>query len=110
MRPRPLAGLTSVACAAAGYVFFGRTRQLRWGATDQECEMALSGDELIVRADLTATRAITVRAAAAEVWPWIAQLGRAGAGSTATTSSRTSSAATFSAPIASHPNGSTSRS
>jgi|SRR5580700_1153740 hypothetical protein len=76
MRPRPLAGLTSVACAAAGYVFFGRTRQLRWGATDQECEMALSGDELIVRADLTATRAITVRAAAAEVWPWIAQLGQ----------------------------------
>jgi hypothetical protein len=68
--------LTSVACAAAGYVFFGRTRQLRWGATDQECEMALSGDELIVRADLTATRAITVRAAAAEVWPWIAQLGQ----------------------------------
>ena len=38
--------------------------------------MALSGDELIVRADLTATRAITVRAAAAEVWPWIAQLGQ----------------------------------
>lgn len=76
MRPRPLAGLTSVACAAAGYVFFGRTRQLRWGATDQGCEMALSGDELIVRADLTATRAITVRAAAAEVWPWIAQLGQ----------------------------------
>src|SRR5580693_7881955 len=51
-------------------------RQRRWGATDQECEMALSGDELIVRADLTATRAITVRAAAAEVWPWIAQLGQ----------------------------------
>ena len=68
--------MTSVACAAAGYVFFGRTRQLRWGATDQGCEMALSGDELIVRADLTATRAITVRAAAAEVWPWIAQLGQ----------------------------------
>lgn len=38
--------------------------------------MALSGDELIVRADLTATRAITVRAAAAEVWPWIARLGQ----------------------------------
>jgi hypothetical protein len=76
MRPTCLAGLTSVACAAAGYVFFGRTRQLRWGATDQECEVALPGDEVIAKADLTATRAITVRAAAAEVWPWIAQLGQ----------------------------------
>ena len=76
MRPRCLAGLTSVTCAAAGYVFFGRKRQLRWGATDQEGEVALPGDELIAKADLTATRAITVRAAAADVWPWIAQLGQ----------------------------------
>jgi hypothetical protein len=68
--------LTGVACAAAGYVFFGRTRQLRWGATDQECEVDLPGDELIAEADLTATRAITVRAAAADIWPWIAQLGQ----------------------------------
>jgi hypothetical protein len=30
MRPRWLASLTGVACAATGYVFFGRTRQLRW--------------------------------------------------------------------------------
>ena len=76
MRPRCLAGLTGIVCAAAGYVFLGRTRQLRWGATDQERELALPGDELIAKADLTATRAITVRAAAAEVWPWIAQLGQ----------------------------------
>lgn len=76
MPPKWLAGLTSVAYVAAGYVFFGRTWQLQWGATDQECEMALPGDELIVKADLTATRAITVRAVAAEVWPWIAQLGQ----------------------------------
>ena len=76
MRPRCLAGLTSIVCAGAGYIFLGRTRQLRWGATDQERELALPGDELIAKADLTATRAITVRAAAAEVWPWIAQLGQ----------------------------------
>lgn len=38
--------------------------------------MALPGDELLPHADLTATRAVTVRAAAEGVWPWIAQLGQ----------------------------------
>jgi hypothetical protein len=38
--------------------------------------MSLPGDDLIVSADLTATRAITVRASAGQVWPWIAQLGQ----------------------------------
>jgi hypothetical protein len=38
--------------------------------------MALPGDELIPHADLTATRAVTVRAPADGVWPWVAQLGQ----------------------------------
>jgi hypothetical protein len=38
--------------------------------------MALPGDDLIANADLTATRAITIRASAEQVWPWIAQLGQ----------------------------------
>jgi hypothetical protein len=38
--------------------------------------MALPGDELMPHADLTATRAVTVRAPADGVWPWIAQLGQ----------------------------------
>jgi hypothetical protein len=38
--------------------------------------MALAGDQLLPDADLTAARAVTVRAAAAGVWPWIAQLGQ----------------------------------
>ena len=35
-----------------------------------------AGDDLIATPDLTATRAITVRASADQVWPWIAQLGQ----------------------------------
>ena len=38
--------------------------------------MALPGDELVPHADLTATRAVSVRASADRVWPWIAQLGQ----------------------------------
>jgi hypothetical protein len=53
-----------------------RARSLRWGATDEEIDTALPGDELVARADLTATRAITIHADADAVWPWIAQLGQ----------------------------------
>jgi hypothetical protein len=53
-----------------------RGRHLRWGATAEEATMALPGDDLLPRADLAATRAITVAAGADVVWPWIAQLGQ----------------------------------
>ena len=46
------------------------------GRDRQECEEPLPGDDLIANPDLTATRAITVRASAGQVWPWIAQLGQ----------------------------------
>jgi hypothetical protein len=36
----------------------------------------LAGDDLIPNADMIATRAITIHAAADRVWPWIAQLGQ----------------------------------
>jgi hypothetical protein len=38
--------------------------------------MPLAGDELMARADLTATRAVTVHTAADRVWPWLAQMGQ----------------------------------
>ena len=66
----------SGAVAAAAYVLFGRSRQLGWGATVAESLGPLPGDDLIQRSDLTATRAITVRASPGKVWPWIAQLGQ----------------------------------
>jgi hypothetical protein len=53
-----------------------RFRYLRWGATHQEVGCSLPGDDLIPNADMVATRAITIRAAADRVWPWIAQLGQ----------------------------------
>ena len=76
MRPRHKAGIAVVAGAAATGVLLGRRWQQRWGATAQELAGPLPGDELIAEPDLTATRALTVRAPAARVWPWIAQLGQ----------------------------------
>jgi hypothetical protein len=70
------AGLAVMAAAAAAYALRGRPWQLRWGATSGEWGGHLPGDDLIVDADLTATRAITIRAPARQVWPWIAQIGQ----------------------------------
>jgi hypothetical protein len=72
LNPRWIA-LGSAAAAALAFV---RGRSLRWGAADEETRVALPGDELLPEADLTATRAVTVRATADAVWPWIAQLGQ----------------------------------
>lgn len=70
--------------ALAGVMGFAarlvRRRYLRWGASAAETGMSLPGDELVGRASLTATRAITVRATTEDVWPWIAQLGQARGG------------------------------
>jgi hypothetical protein len=61
---------------AAAYILAVRSWQLRWGATDDELDATLAGDDLIANPDLAATRAITVGTSADQVWPWIAQLGQ----------------------------------
>ncbi len=48
----------------------------RWGATDEEIARALPGDDLVAAPKLGYTRAITIRAPAAAVWPWLAQIGQ----------------------------------
>jgi hypothetical protein len=52
-----------------------RHRVLTWGATEAEAASRLPGDELLADADGVATRAITIDAPAAAVWPWLAQMG-----------------------------------
>jgi hypothetical protein len=48
---------------------------LTWGATREEAASHLPGDELLDDGDGVSTRAITIDAPAASVWPWIAQMG-----------------------------------
>ena len=74
MRLRHALAVTVV--LGAGCALALRPAELRWGATDQEAHGSLPGDDLIGEPDLRATRAITIRAPAARVWPWIAQLGQ----------------------------------
>ena len=65
-----------VAASAVAAVVLVRRASLRWGASEDELRRALPGDELLPRPDLQATRAISIAAAPAEVWPWIAQIGQ----------------------------------
>ena len=49
---------------------------LNWGATAEERQSALPGDDIVKGAATQATRAITIRASMETVWPWLAQLGQ----------------------------------
>jgi hypothetical protein len=54
-----------------------RQQILTWGATAAEAGARLPGDELLEDADGVSTRAVTIAAPAASVWPWLAQMGPA---------------------------------
>ena len=69
--------LGSIGVTAFVYQLLLRRPILKWGATDAEARARLPGDELLAEADGVATRAITINAPAAAVWPWIAQMGPA---------------------------------
>ena len=65
-RPRDLAAATR-----------SRVKALRnWGATQQELEMTLPGDELIPEPADVITRGVTVRVPAWQAWRWLVQIGQ----------------------------------
>ncbi len=64
--------------AAIAYPLLLRTWVLHWGATDAEIAATLPGDDLVPGAATAdqSTRAITIGAPAATVWPWLVQMGQ----------------------------------
>ncbi len=63
------------AVVAWGYFVGVRPRLLRWGATEEEADATLPGDELIPRPDNSSTMAGNLPGPPAEVWPWLVQMG-----------------------------------
>lgn len=61
------------------YVWVVKPWHMQWGATDEEVARTMPGDELIPNAG-SATRAITIAATPADVWPWLVQIGYGKAG------------------------------
>ncbi len=68
------AGLVAAA-AALSYPWLFRRQCLTWGATPEEAASELPGDDLLANPDIIATRAITIDAPPAAVWPWLVQMG-----------------------------------
>jgi hypothetical protein len=70
----------AAAALAAGlgslsYPLFFRRWCLSWGARPEEVSRKLPGDELLADAGIVSTRAITIDAPPAAVWPWLVQMG-----------------------------------
>jgi hypothetical protein len=81
MGPKTMAWVTGAGLLALGaYAAIVRPWTMRWGATDDEVKRPMPGDGIVKRADYVATRAITIHASRADVWPWLVQIGSGRAG------------------------------
>lgn len=67
-------GVSAALITGAGVLLW--RRYLRWGSTGVDQRSTLVGDGLLPAADQSTTRAITIDTQAADVWPWLAQLGQ----------------------------------
>ena len=78
MRKRTSVAAGAVLAAGLGslaYPLFFRRWCLTWGARPDEVSRKLPGDELLADAGIVSTRAITVDAPSAAIWPWLVQMG-----------------------------------
>lgn len=73
---RSVAGATAVVAAGAAGAAALWPRMTVWGATPEEVDEVLPGDEIVGRAKYRTTHALTIGVPADEVWPWLVQLGQ----------------------------------
>jgi hypothetical protein len=72
----PTLAIVGAAAAAGAYIGLVRPGMLRWGATDEELLQSYPGDDLLESKRLNLTNAISIHASAAQIWPWLVQLGQ----------------------------------
>jgi hypothetical protein len=69
----------ALAAEVVGYLLW-RPRMLRWGATTEEANEPLPGDDHTAHPRVQSTRAVTIDAVPEQVWPWLMQMGIGRAG------------------------------
>jgi len=79
VKPTAWAAAVSILVAILYFSLY-RPWSLYWGATREEIDAVMPGDEIVLRPVFSATRAITVDAPPADIWPWIIQMGYGRAG------------------------------
>jgi len=72
---RIMAGLALIALVMGAYLLWARPYQMHWGATQDEINRLMPGDELDIHPTFLATRAITITGTPHEIWPWLVQMG-----------------------------------
>ena len=72
---RKLASVGLAVATAILYRRFVRPWHERWGATDEEVNASLPGDDLIAEPASQVTRAVSIDAPTEAVWPWVIQMG-----------------------------------
>jgi len=76
MFKRLILGITTAGVVTLGvYHWLVRPWHRRWGATDAELQQPMPGDERVKNPNFVTTRAVTINARPAEIWPWLVQLG-----------------------------------
>ena len=69
-------GVVALGVTVSGiYVLFLHPWLKRWKATEAESQQFLPGDDAIVDPNYVSNRAITIWARAADIWPWLVQMG-----------------------------------
>ena len=72
--------ILGIVALGAVYAFVVSPWHLRRGSTKDEVQRALPGDELVPEPKFVWNQAVTINAPAAEVWPWLVQIGNQRAG------------------------------
>jgi hypothetical protein len=71
----------TVRLALLGTCLYAARRYYRnWGATKEECKIALPGNELVKAPAVQTTEAVSIDAPVDKVWPWLVQIGQDRAG------------------------------
>lgn len=68
--------VAGIGALAAAYIFGIRPWHLKWGATEDELNEWLPGDEIMPNAEVQVTHAITIDAPPETVWKWLVQIGQ----------------------------------
>jgi hypothetical protein len=68
-------GAALAAGAAAAYPRMWRRQCMTWGATAEEAERQIPGDDFLPEPDMLSTRAVTIAAPPSAIWPWLVQMG-----------------------------------
>ena len=68
-------GLAAAAALEVATYPLWRRWCLTWGATDDEADRPLPGDDLLAKPAIVTTRAVLVDAKPGAIWPWLVQMG-----------------------------------